>query len=222
MLQLYTYARSVSAFRVRIALNYKRLPYESVYVDVEGRGEHQSEAYLRLNPQGLIPALVVSEDLVISQSAAILEYLEEQYPERALLPADPAERARIRSFANAIIADLQPLNMLRVYRYMRDEFKLSFEQRRAWYDYWMPRGLAALEAALTDEVFSGGFCFGKRPTMADVCLVPQIYNACQYHLDINPYPRLRQVYRSCMTLSAFQSAAPDTQQDNPKLINLIA
>lgn len=215
MLQLYTYARSVSAFRVRIALNYKSLPYEMVYVDVEGRGEHQSEAYLRLNPQGLIPALVVSDDLVISQSAAIMEFLEECYPERALLPALPEDRARVRSFAHAAISDIQPLNMLRVYRYLRDEFQLSWEQRRKWYEDWMPRGLSALESALTDGVFEGGYCFGTRPTMADVCVVPQMYNAQQYHLDVSAYPRLRQVYRTCMTLSAFQSAAPEAQSDNP-------
>lgn len=215
MLQLYTYARSVSAFRVRIALNYKAVPYESVCVDVEGRGDHQSEAYLRLNPQGLIPALVVSEDLVISQSGAILEYLEERYPERPLLPADADERARVRSFAHAAISDIQPLNMLRVYRYLRDEFDLSWEQRRKWYEDWMPRGLGALEQALSDRVFEGGYCFGNRPTLADVCVVPQIYNADQYHLDVSDFPRLRQVYRTCMTLSAFQSAAPDTQPDRP-------
>lgn len=211
MLKLYTYYRSVSAHRVRIALNYKGIPYQSLFIDMD-QGEHKSAEYLRLNPEGLVPALVVSDDLVISQSSAILEYLEERYPERSLLPDDVDLRARVRSFAQVIIADMQPLNVLRVYHLMR-EHGVELETRRAWYEHWMHQGFAALESLLAKSEFTGAFCFDDRPTLADVCLVPQIYNAEKNDLDLSAYPTLRRIYRTCSTLSAFQAAGPETQAD---------
>ena len=147
MLELYTYYRSVSAHRVRIALNHKAIPYQSVYIDSDS-DEHISETYLSRNPQGLVPALVVDDTLTITQSSAILEYLEERYPERPLLPQDTADRARVRSFGQVLIADTNPLNILRVYRYMRDEMDLGYEQRRAWYEHWAHQGLRAVESLL--------------------------------------------------------------------------
>ena len=212
MLQLFTYYRSVSAHRVRIALNYKGLPYESCFID-EDSGEQHSTAYLARNPQGLVPALVVDAGLTITQSAAILEYLEERYPERPLLPADTADRARVRSFAQVMIADMQPFNILRTYYYQRDVMGIDKPARRAWYEHWMHKGFTALESLLETHLTPGTYCHGDRPTLADVCLVPQIANALGNDLDLAPYPRLRAVYQTCMSQSAFQAAAPDAQQD---------
>lgn len=212
MLQLYTYYRSVSAHRVRIALNLKAVPYQSRFID-EDSGEQHSAAYLVRNPQGLVPALVVDDALTITQSAAILEYLEERYPERPLLPADIADRARVRSFAQVMIADMQPFNILRTYYYQRDVMGIAKAARRDWYEHWMHKGFAALESLLETHLQPGACCHGDKPTLADVCLVPQLSNALQNDLDLAPYPRLRRVYQTCMAQSAFQAAAPDAQQD---------
>lgn len=212
MLDLYTYYRSVSAHRVRIALNYKSIPYRSVYID-EDRDEQASEAYLARNPQGLVPALVVDDSLTITQSSAILEYLEERYPERPLLPEDLLDRARVRSFAQVLIADTNPMNTLRIYRYMRDEMKLDHSQRRQWYEHWAHNGLQAMESLLHAHLTPGRYCHGDKPTLADVCLVPQVANAEANGLDLSPYPTVRKIYRTCNALSAFQSAAPLTQGD---------
>lgn len=213
MLQLFTYYRSVSAHRVRIALNLKAVPYKSIFLDMDA-DEHHKEEYLRLNPQGLVPLLVVNEDFVISQSTAILEYLEERYPERALLPKDTELRARIRSFAQIAVADTQPMNTLRVYYFMRDVAGIGYDLRRAWYEHWMQEGLKAMESVLAgSKYFDGAYCFGDRPSLADICLVPQCYNAEKNEIDLSPYPTLRSVYRYAMTTAAFQAAAPDTQAD---------
>jgi maleylacetoacetate isomerase len=212
MLQLYTYYRSVSAHRVRIALNHKGIPYKSLFVD-QDNGDHRSAEYLRLNPQGLVPALVVSDNLIITQSAAILEYLEERYPERPLLPTDIDGRARVRSFAQVCIADTQPMNILRVYQYMRDAMSLDHATRRRWYEYWAHKGFRAMESLLANDPMTGDYCHGDQPTLADVCLVPQMYNAEKNKLDLSRYPTLRRIYRSCQALPAFQAAAPETQPD---------
>lgn len=212
MLQLYTYYRSVSAHRVRIALNHKSIPYKSLFVDQDS-GDHRSAEYLRLNPQGLVPALVVNPDFIITQSAAILEYLEERYPERPLLPVDTEGRARVRSFMQVCIADTQPMNILRVYHYMRDAMGLDHATRRRWYEYWAHKGFRAMESLLTADSRTGDFCHGDHPTLADVCLVPQVYNGEKNKLDLSRYPTLRRIYRSCQALPAFQAAAPETQPD---------
>lgn len=212
MLQLYTYYRSVSSHRVRIALNHKGIPFKSIFID-EDKGQQSSAEYLRLNPQGLIPALVVNGRQLITQSAAIIEYLEETYPQRPLLPADVDGRARVRSFAQVCIADVQPMNVLRVYHYMRDEMQLDRETRRRWYEHWAHKGFAALESLLAGHPDTGDFCHGDTPTLADVCLVPQLYNAEHNRLEISRYPTLRRIYRNCQALQAFQAAGPETQRD---------
>ncbi len=212
MLQLFTYYRSVSAHRVRIALNYKSVPYNSVYID-EDVGEQHSDTYLRHNPQGLVPALVVNDDLTITQSAAILEFLEEYYPERPLLPKDTFDRARVRSFCQVMVADMQPFNILRTYYYQRDVMGIEKSARRDWYEHWMHKGFEALESLLHKHLKPGAYCHGDKPTLADVCLVPQISNARQNDLDLSEYPTLRRIYRTCMSLSAFQAADPEAQQD---------
>ncbi len=215
MLRLFTYYRSVSAHRVRIALNYKSIPHEAVYID-EDSGEQHGAAYLSHNPQGLVPALVVSDDLTITQSAAILEYLDERYPERPLLPEDIAERARVRSFAQLMVADMQPYNILRVYYYQRDHMGIDKAARRAWYEHWMHKGFTAMESMLGSHLKPGGYCHGERPTLADICLVPQVANALVNNLDLAPYPQVRRIYQHCMANSAFQAAAPDAQSDRQR------
>ena len=213
MLQLFTHHRSVSAHRVRIALNYKGVSYKSIFTDLDGaKGDRLS--YLNVNPQGLIPALWAEDDLVISQSSAILEYLEERYPERPLLHGDIAQRARIRSFAQIAIADTHPLNNLRVLRYLRDGMDVAYDKRRQWFEHWIAKAFGPMEAILSEQSHEeSGYCFTDKPSLADVCLVPQVSLAERYAVDLSDYPRIRGVHRACMTLAAFQSADPDTQAD---------
>lgn len=212
MLQLYTHYRSVAAHRVRIALNYKGVSYKSVFTDLENTAKDRL-TYLNLNPQGLIPALLVDESLVITQSAAIMEYLEERYPERPLLPPDTELRARIRSFAQIAVADTHPLNNLRVLRYLRDKMDVPWEKRRQWFEHWLHTGFMAMESTLVNSGSDDAYCFGDKPTLADICLVPQVYLAEKYDVDLSGYPTLRRIYRTCVTLAAFQAAAPETQPD---------
>jgi maleylacetoacetate isomerase len=213
MLQLYTHYRSVSAHRVRIALNYKGVSYKSVFTDLDNTATDRL-TYLNLNPQGLVPALLVDESLVITQSAAIMEYLEERYPERPLLPENTELRARIRSFAQVAVADTHPLNNLRVLRYLRDQMDVPWEKRRQWFEHWLHTGFVAMESTLGNNAETGAYCFSDdKPTLADVCLVPQIYLAEKYDVDLSGYPSLRRIYRTCLTLAAFQAAAPETQPD---------
>lgn len=213
MLKLFTYYQSVAAHRVRIALNYKGAPFQSIFIDMD-HSEHLGEDYRRLNPEGLVPALVVNDDLVITQSSAILEYIEERYPERPLLPQGDRElRGRIRSFSQVLIADMQPMNVMRVYKYMQEEMGADYEKRRAWYEHWMHNGFRAIESLLANKADTGAYCFGEKPTLADVCLVPQVWNASKYGIDLSGYPTVRRIYRTCQTLSAFQAAAPETQAD---------
>lgn len=215
MLQLFTHHRSVSAHRVRIALNYKGVSYKSIFTDLDGaKGDRLS--YLNVNPQGLIPALWAEDDLVISQSSAILEYLEERYPERPLLHGDIAQRARIRSFAQIAIADTHPLNNLRVLRYLRDGMDVVYEKRRQWFEHWIAKAFGPMESILAAEAGHNdelSYCFSDKPSLADVCLVPQISMAERYDVNLADYPTIRRIYRSCMTLAAFQAADPDTQPD---------
>lgn len=212
MLQLFTYYRSVSAHRVRIALNHKSVPYESKYID-EDHGEQLSLTYVARNPQGLVPALVVNDELTITQSAAILEYLDEAYPERPLLPQNIEDRARIRSFCQIMVADMQPYNILRTYYYQRDVMGVDKQMRRDWYEHWMHKGFAALESLLGTHLQPGMYCHGDQVSLADVCLVAQVSNAELNELDLSDYPTIRRIHQTCQSLSAFQAAAPEAQQD---------
>lgn len=213
MLKLFTHHRSVSAHRVRIALNVKGVAYKSIFTDLDGSTDERRR-YRDVNPEGLIPALWVEDDLVISQSSAILEYLEERYPERPLLHGDINQRARIRSFAQIAIADTHPLNNLRVLRYLRDEMNVAYEQRRAWFEHWIRAAFTPMESLLAAQHHDHGFCFTAQPSLADVCLVPQVTMAERYRVDLRAYPTIRRVHLACMTRGAFQSAAPNTQRDS--------
>jgi maleylacetoacetate isomerase len=212
-MKLYTYFRSSAAFRVRIALNLKGLSYESVPVDLRaGESQQTKPAYLAVNPQGLVPAL---EDggTTLSQSLAVLEYLDEAYPEPPLLPRMPMERAQVRAMALAVACDIHPLNNLRVLNYLRSPLGASEEAVKTWYRNWIAVGFRGLEEQARRRSADGQHMFGASITMADVCLVPQMYNALRFKCDVEPYPTLRSVHASLSVQPAFANAMPEAQAD---------
>ena len=211
-MRLHTYWRSSAAYRVRIALGIKGIPFESVPVHlVRGGGEQHAEAYRRLNPGGRVPTLEV-DGQAIQQSMAILEWLEETHPACPLLPADALGRARVRGIAQMIVADIQPLQNISVTHYLRDEAGFGGERIAAWLRHWISRGMSALEQALDDPA-TGLFCHGDSPTFADLCLVPQCYASRRFGVDSAAYPRITAIERHCLALSAFRDAAPEAQPD---------
>jgi maleylacetoacetate isomerase len=208
--KLYTYFRSSAAFRVRIGLNLKSLAYECAFVHLP-KGEHRLPAYGALNPQGLLPALE-DEGRLLTQSLAILEYLEEAHPEPPLLPKEPHARARVRSLSLLIACEIHPLNNLRTLTHLKKSLGQSEEQVNAWYRHWIADGLAKLEADLKAPA-TGRYCHGELPGMADCCLVPQVFNAQRYKCDLAPYPIVMRVFDACMRLEAFDRAQPSKQPD---------
>ena len=212
-MKLYSFFRSSAAYRVRIALNLKGLPYEILPVHLtRGGGEQLAPGYRKLNPQALVPVL---EDAgrMFTQSLAIIEYLEEVYPQVPLLPKDAAARARVRALALAIACDLHPLNNLRVLNYLTGPMGLMDDAKQTWYRHWIAEGLTALEASLAGDPDTGKFCHGDAPGLADCCLVPQLANAYRFKCDVSPYPTLLKIEKSCQALEAFQRAAPGRQPD---------
>ncbi|MGX5698745.1 maleylacetoacetate isomerase [Acinetobacter kookii] len=210
-MQLYTYFRSSAAYRVRIALNLKGLNADYIPVHLlNNGGEQHSDAYKAVNPSELVPSLVNNE-FQLSQSLSILEYLEERYPETALLPQDIQQRALVRAFSLAIACDIHPLNNLRVLQYLSGTLEVTDEQKNTWYRHWVDTGFKTLEALLHSS--NGRFCFGDQPTFADCCLIPQVYNALRFNVDITAYPKIASIYQHCNTLAAFQQAAPEAQQE---------
>jgi maleylpyruvate isomerase len=212
-LVLHNYFRSSASYRVRIALGLKGLPYEyiTVHLNRDG-GQQHTPAFKRLNPQGLVPTLDDGHELV-SQSAAILEYLEELHPDPCLLPRDPGGRAYVRSIAAHIACDIHPLNNLRVLKYLSGTLDMSEASKSSWIAHWIASGLAALEAQLAASSRSGRFCHGDTPGMADCFLVPQIFSARRFDVDLTPYPRLLAIDAACNELEAFRMAAPALQPD---------
>jgi maleylacetoacetate isomerase len=209
--KLYNYFRSSAAYRVRIALALKGLDYEYIPVHLV-KGEQRGESYRTLNAQQLVPTL--SDDRgTFTQSLAIIEYVDERYPEPPLLPETPQARARVRAIALAIACDIHPLNNLRVLQYLTGTLGTGEDAKNAWYRHWIDLGLAALETQLAGDVATGIFCHGERVTLADVCLVPQLANARRYSIPLEPYPTLRRIDAECQGLKAFASAAPDRQPD---------
>jgi len=209
--ELYTYFRSSAAFRVRIALNLKRLAYTAHTIHLR-KGEQRAPGYLAVNPQGLLPALVVDGQR-LTQSLAILEFLEERHPEPALLPADAFGRARVRALADLVACEIHPLNNLRTLEYLRGNLDQDEDGIAAWYRHWIADGLEKFEASLTQGDASGTYCHGEQPTIADCCLVPQIFNARRFDSDLSPYPRTTRIFDACMRLDAFQRAQPSAQPD---------
>ena len=206
---LYDYFRSSAAYRVRIALNMKGLAPERRFVHLR-KGEQRAAGYVAVNPQGMVPALVVG-GAQLTQSLAIIEYLDETHPEPPLLPRDPVERAYVRAIALAIACDIHPIDNLRVLKYLQAPLAIEEPARDEWYRHWIREGFVAIERMLAAR--SGTFCLGDTPTLADICLVPQVANANRLAVDLAPYPRIRAIDERCRALPAFAAAAPGNQPD---------
>lgn len=211
-MKLYSYFRSSAAFRVRIALALKGMSYQYLPLHLPD-GAQRDPAYLALNPQGLTPLLETEDGVLIPQSLAIIEYLEEIQPQPPLLPGSPEERARIRSLACIIACDLHPLNNLRVQRYLADPLGHDQATVLRWVRRWAMSECAAVEHRLSRDPQTGACCHGDAPTMADLCLVPQVFNNERFGVDMTPYPTIARIHRHCMALPAFQRAAPAVQPD---------
>ena len=209
-MRLYTYFRSSAAFRVRIALNLKGLAYEPVFVHL-AKGEHRAPAYANVNPQALLPTLELDDGTRLTQSLAIIEYLDEKHPQPELIPREAKARARVRSLSYLVASEIHPVNNLRVLQHLKRALGQNEHQINTWYRHWIGDGLAKLEAELAGA--KGKFCHGDTPTMADCCLVPQIFNAKRYQSGLAPYPNTMRVFETCMQLEAFDRAQPSKQPD---------
>lgn len=210
-MKVYGYFRSSAAYRVRIALNLKGLAPEAVYVHLR-EGQHHADWFDAVNPQHLVPTLVTDDGAALSQSLAIVEYLDETHPEPPLLPSDPAGRARVRQIAQIVACDIHPLNNLRVLGYLTGTLGVSEDARDAWYRHWVRLGFEALERLLDDPA-TGDFCHGDAPGLADICLVPQVFNARRFAVDLALYPRIAAIEARLNALPAFEKAKPENQPD---------
>lgn len=210
-MKLYNYFRSSASFRVRIALELKGLAYEYVPVHLV-KGEHKQPQYAALSPSLLVPTLQLDTGEHLGQSMAIIEYLDETRPEPPLLPRDPLARARVRALAQLIACEIHPLNNLRVLKYLVRELKVEEEAKNAWYRHWVRDGLEAFEREL-QQLPRGTYCFGDTPTLADCCLVPQIFNGRRFDVDFDGLPRTMAAFDACMALPAFQHAQPSSCPD---------
>lgn len=209
-MKLYDFFRSSAAYRVRIALNLKGIAAEREFIHLR-QGAHRTPAYQAINPQGLVPALVDDQGNVVIQSLAILEYLDETVPEPPLLPADALGRARVRALSQIVACEIHPLNNLRVLNYLTGELDHDEAARNRWYCHWVAEGFRGLEAMLAEG--PGRYCHGDTVTMADVCLVPQVFNARRFDCDLSPYPTIVRIANALNELPAFADAAPERQPD---------
>ena len=210
-MKLYGYFRSSASYRLRIALNLKGIAYENVFIHLR-KGEQFGADYVKLNPQAQLPSLEDGGRLLV-QSPAILEYLEEAYPEVPLLPKDAAERARVRALAMVHGCDIHPIGNLRVLKYLADPMGLGQDKVEEWFNHWIALGFQGLEAMLGDDPGTGAFCHGDSPTLADVYLAPQVFNSKRFNLPLEPYPTLVRIYETCMAMEAFDKASPPKQPD---------
>ncbi len=210
-MKLYTFFRSSASFRVRIALNYKGLKYEPAIVSLP-KGEHLETKYKSVNSQGLVPAL---EDAgqILTQSLAIIEYLDETHSGPKPLPSDSLDRAYVRALSQIVACEIHPLNNLRTLKYIRSAYKLDEEGVNTWYCHWIAEGFRMMESFLVENKKHGKFCFRDQVTMADCCLVPQVFNAQRYNCDLKPYPAVMRIHEACMKLDAFVAAQPSKQPD---------
>jgi maleylacetoacetate isomerase len=210
--QLYTFFRSSTSFRLRIALAYKGIAYEAHYTSLP-KMEHRTPEYLRLNPQGLVPALVDDAGKVFTQSMAMIEYLDDVHPLPPLMPKDAADKWYVRAVSQLVGCEIHPLNNVRVLKYLKvlglEDAKINGD----WYSHWIVEGLSALEAFLVAERRHGRFCLGDQFSMADVCLVPQIYNAQRFKCDLAPYPTVMRIFAECDRLDCVRTTEPGTQGD---------
>ena len=206
-MKLYSYFRSSAAYRVRIALNLKKIDHELAIVNLL-KSEQLEEGYLTLNPQGLLPALETDEG-VLGQSLAILEWLDETYPQSPLISGSAWQKAQIRNLSFAIACDIHPMNNLRVLKYLSNELKVDDDAKNTWYKHWVEVGFDKIEILLGDD----DYCVGNKPSLADVCLVPQVFNAIRFNVDMSRYPKIAAIYERSNKLDAFNDAAPQNQPD---------
>ncbi len=212
-MKLYSFFRSSAAFRTRIALNLKGLNYDQVPIHLR-KGDQRSERYLSLNPQGLVPALVLDNGAILTQSLSIIEYIDETHPNPPLLPGDSLGRARVRSLAEAIACDIHPIDNLRVLQYLSRQFGHKEPDIETWFNHWIALGFEGIEKTLASDGKAGKFCHGDTPGLADICLVPQVFNARRYpSFDLKPYPSIMRIFDHCMKLDAFDRAVPEKQPD---------
>ena len=212
-MKLYTYFRSSAAYRVRIALNLKALDYDAIPVHlVRGGGEHLMDDYRAVNPSSLVPAFQ-DDAITLTQSMAIMEYLEDAYPLVPLLPKDAIGRARVRELAQIVACDIHPLNNLRVLTYLKKHLGQSEEAKNDWYRHWIIEGFRSLEAHLARNAATSSFCYGDSPTIADCFLVPQVFNAQRFDVDLEAYPTIARINSMCVDLPAFKAAHPSRQGD---------
>jgi maleylpyruvate isomerase len=207
-MKLYSYYRSSAAYRVRIALNLKQIEHSIVSVNLLKK-EHKNPDYISKQPQGLVPCLEVNEGQVLAQSGAIIQYLDNLYSQSKLLPPEPFQAAKIQSFVDIISCDIHPICNLRILNYLTGELTVDSEQKLAWYQHWIVTGFKALESMLEVTTYS----FGEEVTLADVYLIPQIYNALRFEVDMTDFPKLLNAYQNCNKLKAFIDAKPETQLD---------
>jgi maleylacetoacetate isomerase len=212
-MKLYTFFRSSASYRVRIALNLKGINYEQAPIHLRrGGGEQLQPSYRAINPQALVPALQ-DNGRILTQSLAIIEYLDERHPEPPLLPKDPADKALVRGMALVIACEVHPIQNLRVLNYIKSTYGQTDEQVNRWSQHWIDLGLTALEQMVVAQPKRGRFCFGDSPTLADICVVPQLGNARRYGCDLSQYPAILGIEKNCMALAAFVNAAPEKQPD---------
>ncbi|MCW8399769.1 maleylacetoacetate isomerase [Legionella sp. PATHC038] len=210
-MKLYDYFRSTACYRVRIALNLKNIAYEKINIHLVNHGGQQhSPEYRAVNPQELVPSLEINQR-VLSQSLAIIDYLDETYPNPALLPPDPWDKAIVRSLALIVACDMHPLNNLRVLNRLKEQFQADEAQVTEWYHHWLKAGFDAFEMKLQQIKRSPSFCFGDTVTLADLCLIPQVYNAHRFHFAMDNYPLINEINAHCLTLEPFQKAVPEIQ-----------
>ena len=210
-MRLHGYYRSSASFRVRIALNLKGVNFASIPHHLR-HDEQRAPAFLAINPQGMVPVLE-ADGALLAQSMAVIEYLEETVPSPALLPAGAIDRAHVRALAQIIGCDIHPINNLRVLRFLRHAYGADDAAIAVWYNHWIAEGFEALETILAADPRTGAFCFGDKPGLADICLIPQMVNAGNYKLDLSPFPTLRRIFGACQALPAFTQAHPSQQPD---------
>src|SRR4051812_10658478 len=212
-MRLYTFFRSSTSYRLRIALAWKKLPYEAAYTSLP-KMQHKDPAYTALNPQGLVPALVADDGQVYSQSMAMIEWLDERYPEPPLMPKDADEKWYVRAVSQIVGCEIHPVNNVRVLKYLKTTYGLDDATvNKGWYPHWIAEGFGGLEAFVKQQGRAGSYCLGERVTMADVCLVPQVFNAQRFDCDLKPYPVLVKIFERCMELKPFADAHPAKQAD---------
>lgn len=210
-MKIHGYFRSSAAYRVRIALNLKNIDCDTAVVNLPA-GDQSTSAYRAINPQGRVPALEI-DDHILVQSLSIIEYLDETFPSPPLVPSEPLARARVRGIAHIIACDIHPLNNLAVLNYLKDDLAVDEEKRTRWYQHWVGQGFDGVEPLLANSSSTGKFCHGDSPGLADICLVPQVFNAQRFNCDLSPYPTIGRIYDSCMSLDAFDKAQPSNQPE---------